>query len=105
MPGTAEMIQFINRDEDMHVKLYVHVVNAIKTEQPELWTDKFKDRIINNVVDAIDLEYEWGKNCIGDGILGLTAPDLKEYLEFVGNIRLESVGLPKLYNAKNPFLG
>jgi ribonucleoside-diphosphate reductase beta chain len=103
MPGTAEMIQFINRDEDMHVKLYVNVVNAMKSEQPELWTDAFKDRIISNVVDAVELEYEWGKSCIGDGILGLTAADLKEYLQFVGNIRLESVGLPKLWNSTNPF--
>ena len=48
MPGSAEMIQFINRDEDMHLKLFVNITNTIKEEQPELWTEEFKQEIINN---------------------------------------------------------
>ena len=42
MPGSKEMIQFINRDEDLHVRLFINIINAIKDEQPELWTDSVK---------------------------------------------------------------
>ena len=42
MPGSKEMIQFINRDEDLHVRLFVNIINSIKEEQPEVWTDDLK---------------------------------------------------------------
>jgi len=103
MPGSAEMIQFINRDEDMHLQLFINITNKIKEEQPELWTEKFQKQIIQNVKDAVELEYSWGVNCIGEGILGLNAQNLKDYLQFVGDMRLRAIGLPKVYNSKNPF--
>ena len=104
MPGSAEMIQFINRDEDMHVQIFVHITNTIKNEQPELWTTSFQERIIQNVKEAVELEYEWGKSCLGNGVfLGVSKEHLLEYLQFVGNIRLQSIGLPTLWNSSNPF--
>ena len=103
MPGSAEMIQFINRDEDMHLKLFVNIFNTIKTEQPELWTESFKERIRQNVKDAVEMEYNWGRSCIGEGILGLNPENLKEYLQFVGDMRLKQIGLAPVWNSKNPF--
>jgi ribonucleoside-diphosphate reductase beta chain len=103
MPGSAEMVQFINRDEDMHLKLFVQLVNTLKNEQPSLWTEEFKSKISQSFRDALDLEYNWGLSLIGEGILGLTPANLREYLEFVADVRLQSIGLPKLFKSKNPF--
>jgi ribonucleoside-diphosphate reductase beta chain len=103
MSGSAEMIQFINRDEDMHLKLFIKITNTIKDEQPELWTDEFQARIIQNFKDAVDHELTWGVSCIGNGILGLTPSNLEEYLHFVCDMRLLAIGLPRIWNAKNPF--
>lgn len=102
MPGSKEMIQFINRDEDLHVQLFVYIINTIKKENPQLWTPDLQQRFIQNITDAVQMEYEWGLSCIGDGILGITPTILKEYLEFIGDQRLESIGLPKQYNVTNP---
>ena len=49
------------------------------------------------------MEYDWGRSCINDGILGLTPINLKEYLEFIGDMRLTALGLPKIWNSQNPF--
>ena len=104
MPGSAEMIQFINRDEDMHVRIFVQITNAIKKEQPELWTEDFQKQLVQNIKDAVQLEYKWGESCLGDGMfLGIRKSDLLSYLQFIGDIRLESIGLPKVWNSKNPF--
>lgn len=103
MPGSKEMIQFINRDEDLHVQLFVNIINEIKKEQPELWTQETQDQMSKNIIEAVQMEYEWGCSCIGDGILGLTPETLKEYLKFIGDIRLQSIGLPKVFHAKNPY--
>ncbi|NQY74140.1 MAG: ribonucleotide-diphosphate reductase subunit beta, partial [Candidatus Margulisbacteria bacterium] len=103
MPGSAEMIQFINRDEDMHLKLFIHISNTIKAEQPELWTDEFQKQITQNVIDAVEMEYTWGASCIKEGILGLTPTDLKDYIQFTGDNRLKAIGLKPVWNSKNPF--
>lgn len=103
MPGSAQMIQFINRDEDMHLKLFINVVNTIKKEQPELWTEEFQKKIISNIEGAVEHELAWGLSCIGDGILGLNKENLTNYLHFVGDLRLRALGLPKKWNTENPF--
>lgn len=104
MPGTAEMIQFINRDEDMHLQHFIYMVNTIREEQPHIWTEEFQEKMIGNIVGAIELEIEWGKTCIGEGILGLIPTTLVEYLHFIGNQRLKALNLPEQWpGAINPF--
>jgi len=103
MPGSAEMIQFINRDEDMHLKLFIHITRTIREEQPELWTEEFQERIRKNIQGAVEHELSWGLSCIGSGILGLTPTNLEEYLQFVGDMRLRALGMDKIWNARNPF--
>lgn len=103
MPGSKEMIQFINRDEDLHVQLFINIINEIKKENPDLWTKELQERISKNIIEAVQMEYEWGCSCIGDGILGLTPPSLKQYLQFIGDMRLVAIGLPKAFNVTNPY--
>ncbi|RAP34416.1 hypothetical protein DID77_01015 [Candidatus Marinamargulisbacteria bacterium SCGC AG-439-L15] len=103
MQGSKEMIQFINRDEDLHVSLFVNIINSIKEEQPELWTPELQKRFRENIIDAIQMEIEWGQSCVGDGILGLTPELIEQYLQFIGDMRLESIGLGKEWNVENPF--
>lgn len=103
MPGSAQMIQFINRDEDMHLKLFINIVNTIKKEQPELWTEEFQARIVKNIEGAIEHELAWGLSCIRDGILGLNKDNLTNYLHFIGDLRMKAIGLPKKWNTDNPF--
>jgi ribonucleoside-diphosphate reductase beta chain len=103
MQGSAEMIQFINRDEDMHLRFFIQVTNTIREEQPELWTPEFQERIRQNIIGAVQHEIAWGQSCLGDGMLGLTPQNLAEYIQFVGDLRLQAIGLPKIWNSKNPF--
>ncbi len=103
MPGSKEMIQFINRDEDQHVALFVNIINTIKEEQPELWTEALQQKFIQNIKDAVEMEIEWGNSCIKDGILGITPPMMREYIQFIGDLRLVGLGLPAQYNSQNPF--
>lgn len=102
MPGSAEMIQWINRDENVHLELFVEIVKAIKAEQPELWTESFQERITENVRKAVAMELSWGLSCIGKGIFGLNREELKGYLEFVGDQRLKQLGLSAVWESENP---
>ena len=47
-----------------------------------------------------------GKSCIQNGILGLTPDNLTQYLQFVADMRLKQIGLPKKsFMRKIPFHG
>ena len=43
MTGTAEQIQYILRDESMHLNFGIDMINQIKFENPHLWTKEFQE--------------------------------------------------------------
>lgn len=101
--GSAEQIQYIMRDESQHLNFGINMINAIKEEQPELWTDEFQQHIIDLVKEATVLEYSYAQDVFPKGIFGMNADGFKQYIEHVADRRLASVGLPKQYQTKNPF--
>ncbi|MBL0691867.1 MAG: ribonucleotide-diphosphate reductase subunit beta [SAR324 cluster bacterium] len=104
MPGSAEMIQFINRDEDLHVRIFSFMINTIKKDQPELWTKEFQDKMASHFKSSAELEISWGIHCMGDGVLGLNPVNIRQYIEFIANTRMQAIGLPPAYKARaNPF--
>ena len=79
------------------------MINAIKQEQPELWTKAFQDHIIDLVRKAVVLEYTFATEVFPKGIFGMNAQGFKQYIEHIADRRLETIGLPLQYNVQNPF--
>ena len=44
MTGIGEQFQYILRDETIHLNFGVDLINGIKQENPELWTQEFQER-------------------------------------------------------------
>lgn len=104
MTGTAEQFQYILRDESMHLNFGIDVINQIKIENPQLWSDTFQEEIRNIIREGVELEYQYAVDTMPRGILGLNASMFKEYLHFIGNRRCSQIGLAELYpGAQNPF--
>jgi ribonucleoside-diphosphate reductase beta chain len=104
MVGTAEQIQYILRDESMHMNFGIDVINQIKIENPELWTAQFQKEAIAIIRNGVDLEYQYAKETMPRGVLGLNASMMKEYLEYIANRRCAQIGLEEQYpGATNPF--
>lgn len=103
LTGSAEQIQYIMRDESMHLNFGLEIINAIREENPELWTQKFQDRIIELVHQAVKLEYTYARDVFPTGIFGLNADGFKEYIQYIADRRLERVGLPAQFHSQNPF--
>ena len=49
------------------------------------------------------MEIEWGLSCIKEGILGITPNMIRDYIQFIGDLRLTGIGLKAQYHSKNPF--
>jgi ribonucleoside-diphosphate reductase beta chain len=103
MTGIGEQFQYILRDETVHLNFGIDLINGIKEENPHLWTTEFQAHIIDLIRQAVELEYKYAEDCLPRGILGLTAPMFREYVQYVADRRLERIGLKPIYRSKNPF--
>ena len=103
MTGIGEQFQYILRDETTHLNFGIDLINGIKQENPELWTLDFRERLIQRIDHAVELEIAYAEDCLPHGVLGLTADLFRDYAGFIADRRLERIGLPKQYHTRNPF--
>lgn len=103
MVGSAEQIQYIMRDESQHLNFGINMINTIKEEQPELWTNDFQDHIVKLVRQGTELEYTFAREVFPKGIFGMNEDNFKQYIEYIADRRLVRIGLPEQYHSTNPF--
>jgi len=104
MTGVAEQFQYILRDESMHLNFGIDVINQIKLENPDLWTEKFKQEVIQMILEGTELEIQFARDSMPRGVLGMNAAMMEEYLHFIANRRLAQLGLSEQYaDTQNPF--
>jgi ribonucleoside-diphosphate reductase beta chain len=103
MTGIGEQFQYILRDETIHLNFGIDLINGIKEENPNLWTPEFQNKIIEKIKTAVELEVRYAQDCLPKGILGLTAPMFRDYVQYIADRRLERIGLKAIYRSKNPF--
>jgi len=103
MVGTGEQFQYILRDETKHMNFGIDVINQIKIENPEIWTKEFKEKVVQNVREAVELEVLYARDCLPNGILGLNHQMFQEYVQYIADRRLEKIGLPHIFKSENPF--
>ncbi|EPP34574.1 ribonucleoside-diphosphate reductase subunit beta [Chlamydia ibidis] len=103
MTGIGEQYQYILRDETIHLNFGIDLINGIKEENPEIWTEELQNEIVALIEKAVDLEIEYARDCLPRGILGLKAPMFIDYVRHIADRRLERIGLKPLYHSKNPF--
>ncbi len=103
MVGIGEQFEYIMRDESLHLAFGCDLINTIKAENPEVWTQEFQDKISNLINEAVKLEKNYAHDACPQGLLGINAEQFCNYVEHMADRRLERLGLPKQYNAENPF--
>jgi ribonucleoside-diphosphate reductase beta chain len=103
MTGIGEQFQYILRDETIHLNFGIDLINGIKEENPEIWTPALQERLVEAIRTAVGYEAAYAEDCLPCGIAGLNAGQFREYVEFVADRRLERIGLPAQYRARNPF--
>jgi len=103
LPGACEQIQYILRDESIHMNFGIELINAIIDENPDVWTKEFQVQMIEFIKTAVELEHKYAEECLPNGILGLNTELLKEYIQYIADRRFERLNLPKQYGSENPF--
>lgn len=96
MPGLTFSNELISRDEGLHTDfaclLFSHLNNRPSPEVVE-----------KIIVDAVDIEQEFLTDALPVALLGMNSKLMCQYIEFVADRLLVSLGNKKYYNATNPF--
>ena len=79
------------------------VINTVRAEEPQLFDNDLGERITAMLEEAVDAEFQFAEDLLGEGVPGMSTADTRTYLEFVADQRLSQLGLPKRFNASNPF--
>lgn len=104
IPGISEQIQYTLRDESIHIKFGVSLLNKIREQHADVWTSDLDDELTGYLKQAVELEIQYAKDVLPTGILGLNADMFVDYMQFIANRRLESLGMSFRYESdKNPF--
>jgi ribonucleoside-diphosphate reductase beta chain len=98
----GSMINWVIRDESLHLKFGINLVHSILEENQELLTEEFANEIRALIIEGVDLETAYNKDLFPNGILGLNAEYVNQYVQYVADRRLEELGLPKHYGVTNP---
>ena len=106
MPGSAQEIRYINRDENTHLWLFRNIIKELQKEEPGLFNDDLKKELVDMMKKGVKNEIAWGHYVIGDNIQGINKKLIEDYIKYLGNLRLSAIGLPKIYDGydENPAL-
>ena len=98
----GSMINWVIRDESLHLKFGINLVHTVLEENQELLTEEFANEIRDLIIEGVNLELTYNKDLFPNGILGLNAEYVNQYVQYVTDRRLEELGLQKHYGATNP---
>tara|TARA_A100001201_G_scaffold140904_1_gene135055 strand:+ start:636 stop:1649 length:1014 start_codon:yes stop_codon:yes gene_type:complete len=104
LPGLSDQIRYTLRDESLHIQFGTYLINTIKEQYPSVWTKKFEQETIDHIKKAVELEIGYAHDVLPRGILGLNADMFVDYMQYIGNRRLEGIGIDFRFDSdQNPF--
>jgi ribonucleoside-diphosphate reductase beta chain len=101
--GLAAGTNWVFRDESAHMSFAFEVIKVTMQEDPSLFDDDMKRQVIKMIDEAVECEMGFAADVLELGIAGLSTGDMRQYLQYVADQRLVSLGIPAIYNVKNPF--
>ncbi|WP_433226944.1 ribonucleotide-diphosphate reductase subunit beta [Microtetraspora malaysiensis] len=101
--GLASGTNWVFRDESMHMEFAFSVVDTVRDEEPDLFDDELGVQVTRMMEEAVAAELAFARDLCGDGLRGMSADSMRQYLEYVADRRLARLGLPLRYGTANPF--
>lgn len=101
--GLADGTNWVFRDESCHMNFALEVVNTVRAEEPELFDGQLEADIRQMLREAVECEFQFAEDVLGEGVPGMSLADTREYLQYVADGRLAMLGYVGEFGSKNPF--
>ncbi|KAJ3135216.1 Ribonucleotide-diphosphate reductase (RNR), small subunit [Physocladia obscura] len=96
MPGLTFSNELISRDEGLHTDFACLLFSLLQNKPAE-------ETVRQIITEAVELEQEFLVDALPVKLIGMNAELMSQYIEFVADRLLVSLGLSKTYNSENPF--
>jgi len=98
----GSLIDWIVRDESLHLKFGINLILTVLEENEDLQTEEFAEEIKQMILDAVEMEEEYNRDLLPNGILGLNSDYINQYVKYLADRRLEELGFEPHYKVSNP---
>jgi len=104
LPGMCDIVRWSMVDESIHVEGNTALFRIFLDEHPRIVTDEFKKDIYSSARELVKLEDAFIDRIFKmGGVSNLVKEDIKKYVRFVADYRLQQLGFKKNWNVKeNP---
>ncbi|ORY96677.1 ribonucleoside-diphosphate reductase small chain [Syncephalastrum racemosum] len=96
MPGLTFSNELISRDEGLHTDFACLLFSHLRKQPPS-------ERVLGIIREAVEIEKEFLTTALPVALIGMNATLMCQYIEFVADRLLVSLGIDKFYKATNPF--
>ncbi len=98
----GSLIDWIVRDESLHLKFGINLILTVLDENPDVGTEEFAEEIRGMILKAVEMEEAYNRDLLPNGILGMNAEYINQYVKYLADRRLEELGFEAAYNVTNP---
>lgn len=98
----GSLIDWIVKDESLHLKFGINLILTVLEENEDLQTPEFAQEIRDMIIDSVRMEEQYNRDMLPNGILGLNADYVNQYVEYLADRRLEELGFEAYFNVSNP---
>jgi ribonucleoside-diphosphate reductase beta chain len=102
LQGLASGTNWVFRDESMHMRFALDVVETVRREEPGLFDAAMQADVVTMLREAVECETVFAEDLLGKGVPGLSLQDMRQYLEYVADQRLQNLGMEPIFGAVNP---
>jgi ribonucleoside-diphosphate reductase beta chain len=104
MKGMGQIVTWSIVDETQHAEAMIKLFRTYIEENKEIWNDELKGKIYTIAEKMVDLEDKFIELAFRSGAIeGLTENEVKEYIRYIADRRLISLGLKGIFKRKkNP---
>lgn len=103
MKGVGQVVTWSIRDESLHSAAVCRLFRDLISENKHLWTNDLQQTLLSACRDMVNLEDAFIDTCFSMGdVPGLRAEEVKQYIRYIADRRLNDLGLDAMYNVSNP---
>lgn len=96
MPGLAHSNELISRDEGLHTQFASLIYSKLENKLTQLEVEAI-------ICNAVEVEKEFVTDALPVSLIGMNAKMMTQYIEFVADHLIGTLGYKKVYNVENPF--
>ncbi|GAB2502122.1 ribonucleotide-diphosphate reductase subunit beta [Lysobacter humi (ex Lee et al. 2017)] len=103
LPGLAAGTNWVFRDESGHMAFALEVIRTVRDEEPDLLDLALETDVRSMLREAVGVEAAFAHDVLSGGVNGLSPREMRQYLEYVADLRLAALGLAPEFGSRNPF--